>query len=164
MHFSAALFEVQMSIGSDVFCAWACLCAPLCADVQSNFGRPAGAMSLNSPSTTRRRRRHGSTSPPLVCVEKNPGPGQKKRGRKTRKDHQPLDHHLGEDEKKELKVLFDQGLGVNEIVRTTHMKEDTVVRCTCDMMRQALWKHASTLGRRAEATQRRKPRPHSRER
>ena len=65
-----------------------------------------------------------ATSPPLACVEKNPGPGQKKRGRKTRKDHQPLDHHLGEDEKKELKVPFDQGLGVNEIVRTTHMKED----------------------------------------
>ena len=85
-------------------------------------------MSLNSPSTTRRRRRHWSTSPPVVCVEKNPGPGQKKRGRKTRKGHQPLDHHLGEDEKKELKVLFGQGLGVNEIVRITHMKEDTVVR------------------------------------
>lgn len=77
----------------------------------------------------KQRRRHGSTSPPLVGIESNPGPHQKKGSRKARKtDFQPLDHNLTNKELQNLETLFEEGLTVQEISRSTGLAEETVTR------------------------------------
>lgn len=85
-------------------------------------------MSINS-FPCKRRRRYGSTSPPLINVESNPGPHQKKAHRRTlTSDHHPLDHNLAIQDKQKLQDLFDQGVATADIARKQHMQEETVSR------------------------------------
>lgn len=102
-----------------------------CAVLQVRGGfstRPTGMKSQNSFPTESRRRR-GSTSPPLVNVEPNPGPHQKKATGKGPKSDQPsLDHHLTAQEKKKIKELIDQGVATAEISRRLKIQEETATR------------------------------------
>lgn len=85
-------------------------------------------MSINS-FPINRRRRHGSTSPPLVNVHPNPGPGQKKTARRSLKsDHHPVQHHLTHQEKQKIKELLDQGVTTSDISKHLHLQEETVSR------------------------------------
>jgi transposase len=88
---------------------------------------PMRAMSRNS-IPCHQRRHQGSTSPPLVNVELNPGPHSKKPPSHARVDHQSLDHNLGEEERMDLMDLFEEGLGPTEVARLTGMQEETVTR------------------------------------
>jgi hypothetical protein len=97
--------------------------------VQDGFS--AGPMRTTSRKAlpTNRRRRRGSTSPPLANIEPNPGPNQPKTSRRARKSRrQPLDHNLREKDKKELKALLDQKLPLGEIVKRTGLQYETVDR------------------------------------
>src|SRR5882724_3726222 len=80
-------------------------------------------MSLNLIPVLRRRRR-GSTSPPLVGIELNPGP--KGGRRKSHKAKRPQ-HYLTEQEKKGIKKdLEDCTMSYSAIAKKYHVKEETV--------------------------------------
>ena len=90
--------------------------------------RPTEPKSQKAAST-RQRRRRGSTSPPLVGVETNPGPHQKKSTRRAAKPAPaPLDHNFTEQDKTKLQQLLDEGLTIEEIMRRTRWTKETVIR------------------------------------
>ena len=90
--------------------------------------RPTELKSQKAAST-RQRRRRGSTSPPLVGVETNPGPHQKKSTRRAAKPAPaPLDHNFTEQDKTKLQQLLDEGLTIEEIMRRTRWTKETVIR------------------------------------
>lgn len=86
-----------------------------------------GTTSLKAIPAKRRRR--GSTSPPLVGIESNPGPNQPKTSRKTRKSHnQPLQHNLTKKQIENLKQHFDEELTIREISQLSGIGIDAVAQ------------------------------------
>lgn len=88
----------------------------------------SGAMGMNSLNSfsTKRRKRRGSTSPPLINIHPNPGPQHQKKGRRTAKTR--LDHNFGAKEMKEVQELVDQGVSTAEIARRMHVQQEVAVR------------------------------------
>ena len=73
------------------------------------------------------RRRRGSTSPPLVGVESNPGP-KNKASRRTAKQNANPYHPLSDEQRKRIKEYLEEGLTIAEISRRLNMKEEAVIR------------------------------------
>ena len=76
----------------------------------------------------RRRRRLGSTSPPLVGVEVNPGP--KKRGRKVAKDELPAKRtkKLEPEENGQIMAYLNMKLPPGKIAKLVGCNSMTVIR------------------------------------
>jgi transposase len=94
--------------------------------VGKKIARPTGTTSLKAlPAMPRRRR--GSTSPPLVGVEPNPGPQHVKARRWIAKaPHQLRGHRLSDQQRGEIKELISLGLSVPEISKRLGVKEETI--------------------------------------
>lgn len=80
-------------------------------------------MSENS-FLTKIRRRRGTTSPPLVGVELNPGP--KSKARRNHAKTPPKQGHLTAEEKDHIARRTDEGAEASVIAKEINRKEDTV--------------------------------------
>ena len=90
--------------------------------------RPTELKSQKAAST-RQRRRRGSTSPPLVGVETNPGPIRKKaRGELPSLPRRLWTTTSPSRTKQKLQQLLDEGLTIEEIMRRTRWTKETVIR------------------------------------
>lgn len=94
------------------------------------------------------RRRRGSTSPPLVGIELNPGPNQPKTSRKTRKsDSQPLQHNLTKKQLENLEQLFEEGLTLREISQLSGIGLDSVKQWHTRYVQTAKMEKRKRVGR-----------------
>ena len=83
-----------------------------------------------------KRRRRGGTSPPLVCVEWNPGPKRAAKRRPSTKLHNSKSHkkprgnndHLDQGELNELKDMINSGQSLQSIIREGKFSKKVVDR------------------------------------
>ena len=122
-------------------------------------------MAVFSPRPTRRvksekaalrlqRRRHGTTSPPLDCIEENPGP-KRKATRKSGKLSSNFDKRtaqLTQEEKEEIKQRWLNGESTESIIKALPHNKNTIVRCRAGKQQSCVFsKPRAKRGERIES-------------